>query len=306
MKYLSVGHIMIDKAIYVDGSEKGPHKGGPAAFGYAGIRLWTDDCLLAVNVGADFYDYYTGWLKDNHVPTSGIKVKSEHCNHHVLAYHADGSYDETSIYGKENMRILDPTAQDIEDHIDNDTVGIYFDRHLGKDFWEGIKGIKSRHAVKMMWEIPTTDAVPDKLPEIEHNLKICDFFSLNVHETKRLFGLKTEEEAVEKLSGYDNEMIFLRAGVKGAYVITDHQSVFVPSVLSPEDIDPTGCGNCSTAVSMYAFCETGDPLKTGIVANISAAYNAKQFGVPPLITKQMRADAKNLAQRLYGEYKGSK
>ena len=97
-------------------------------------------------------------------------------------------------------------------------------------------------------------------------------------------------------------MLFLRAGEKGSYVIADGKATFVPSVLVGDVVDPTGCGNCSTAVALYAWMETRDPLMTGIMANISAAYNLLQSGLYPGYSAEDKAYAAKLRDDLYAKY----
>ena len=62
-----------------------------------------------------------------------------------------------------------------------------------------------------------------------------------------------------------------------------------------------GCGNNSTGAAMYAWCETGDPLMTGIMAAISAGYNAQQKGPMMLVTEADTANARALAEKYYKE-----
>ena len=41
MDYIAVGDLLLDTVRFADGSDSGVNAGGPVAFGYTGLRLWT-------------------------------------------------------------------------------------------------------------------------------------------------------------------------------------------------------------------------------------------------------------------------
>ena len=61
-------------------------------------------------------------------------------------------------------------------------------------------------------------------------------------------------------------------------------------------VDPTGCGNVSTAAALYGWCEGYEPKKIARLANISAAYNLLQYGPCPKVDAAMRRHAEELLQ----------
>ena len=64
------------------------------------------------------------------------------------------------------------------------------------------------------------------------------------------------------------------------------------------EVDPTGCGNISTAAAMWAFFEGYDPLRICIWAAICAGYNALQYGPYPRMDAETRAEAQKLMEEL--------
>ena len=98
-------------------------------------------------------------------------------------------------------------------------------------------------------------------------------------------------------------LILFRVGEKGLYTIAEGRHWFVPSVGSETAVDPTGCGNCSTGASLYAFCEGYDPLMIGVMANVAAAYNVRQYGPYPLFDEKARLEALKMSEELYRELK---
>ena len=81
-----------------------------------------------------------------------------------------------------------------------------------------------------------------------------DYYSLNRPESFDLFGVKTEEAAIEKMQQI-GVPCFYRVGKRGAYFIKDGEVAFEPSVELGPQMDPTGCGNSSTAACFAAMCK---------------------------------------------------
>ncbi len=67
-------------------------------------------------------------------------------------------------------------------------------------------------------------------------------------------------------------------------------------------MDPTGCGNSSTAAAMWAWIKTENPVMTGILANIVGGYNVSYKGVIDEFTPEMRRHAFELAISYYNDY----
>ena len=92
---------------------------------------------------------------------------------------------------------------------------------------------------------------------------------------------------------FEESLYFLGAG---AY---DH---YVPSVVIDKAEDPTGCGNSSTATAMYAFCEGYAPYEIAVMANVTAAYNLRQYGLIPEFSDEIRAQARERFRQLCQRY----
>lgn len=303
MKYAVGGQVMIDTVVYSDGSDSGMNMGGPAIFGYAGVRLWTDEVNLNINVGEDFYEFFDGWLTAYGADRSDIHVINPHGNRHIITYRADGSYHEHSVYGWDNMHKMDPKIEDFTGSRSEQIKGIYLNNNVDcHDFWKQMDVLRREKGIKTMWEIPTGDVRPENMDALLEMMHWTDYVSINVNEGKNLWQTDSEEEVVQRCCDLPVEMTFLRAGEKGAYVIAQGIATFVPSVECASVVDPTGCGNCSTAVAMYGYTHTKDPLRTGIMANISASYNLRQLGPYMGYTPQDYIDAQQLLLQLYEQY----
>ena len=298
---------MLDTVKYSDGTTSGTHIGGPAIFAYAGIKLWDDDCQMLTNVGSDYDEYYGQWMRQNGATYQGITVMSDFCTHHYLTYHDDGTYDWEYVHGAHkgaiNMGFLEMHPYQFEAACDQDSV-LYFPISLeNHTFWDQLLEVKRKKKFTFMWEIGATSAVPENLERILDTLQYVDYFSINLPETKSLFGVETEEECLAKLKELDVEFTLFRVGEKGLYSIAGDQHWFVPCLRWDGDIvDPTGCGNSSTATALVALCEGEDPIMAGIMANITAHYNVRQYGPVFDMSHELRDEMTALAKKLRAEY----
>lgn len=301
--YIAAGNVMVDTVIREDGSDSGINMGGPAFFALTGLKLWTDSCTLRSNVGADFYDYFGEWFQKNNVATDKIAVKADHCNHSIITYQPDGSYSGDSKYGVENMGYLKTTPEELL-HYCAGAKGVYLAQNTDLVIWDKFFEVKKKLGFQMLWEIETIWALPENLKAIEKIAKGVDVFSLNLGEAAVMFSLSKddENEIIERLKSWNVPLIYLRAGKRGAYTIAKGGHWFIPSVGLEESVDPTGCGNNSSGAILYAYCEGYDPIMCGIMAGISAYYNALQYGVYPLLTSEVRKKAMDLALKLRRQY----
>ncbi len=243
-------------------------------------------------------------MDKNNITDHGMREKSEFTNHQIIRYNEDGSYRFSYQLGERvgaaNYGFLKMSPFALEPFIDN-TVGVYADQPIDFTWWKNMAQIKNKYGFKVMWEIQD-DAIHDNPAEvIEGILPFVDIFSINDKEGMELFKLSSAKEVGEFLKGFDKPC-FYRMGKEGSALISDGKIHFVPSLTINGEVDPTGCGNCSTAAALYAFCEGHDPYMIAILANIAAGYNVGYKGVISEFTEKMRCDALELAEKLRKDY----
>lgn len=285
-KYLCCGNIMSDAVEDGSGNLSDIHPGGPAFYALAGVRLWTKDCRLVCQTGEDYDSAYGNWLDGNGISRRSVRISAEHCTQHVLKYDkADGTYSWRSLYGQENLGFLKTTPEHIEEAVTESTAGFYLAQNTDRIFWNKLADIKSRRNIKMMWELEHTGE--DALRRVMNVIGIADMWSLNLSEASMLFDIprEREEDMINLIMKMPVEMTLFRVGKRGAYCVTPTNAVFCPSIDIAESVDPTGCGNCSTGAAMYAHLEGYSPAEVVAIANISAGFNAAQFGPYPLFTE---------------------
>ncbi len=312
MKFAVGGHASIDRVIDPKGNVVGTNLGGPCLFAYTGIRVFDDNVKPILNSAADFTGYYGEWMTKNHVDDSCIKVVFDKTHAADLIYSEDGSYD-TNInnkdsyhprqfnYGWANLR-----PEQIEAGCMDVAGFCLFVEPTYDVFWQQLHQAKSKCGFQMMWEIGSGTGTELELQRINAGLRYLkpEMASLNHNESSKLFKTDNIEKIFEEIYKWDLEMFFYRCGNKGSYILTDNKSYFVP-VIDIDNlpcVDPTGCGNSSTAASMYGWIKTKNPVMTAIIANISAGFNALGAGLIESFDKPQREKAIKLAIDIYNEY----
>ena len=295
MKYAAIGSVITNKILYTDGSTVEDIMGG-VVYAAEGLRLWQDEVGFVSNVGEDFDKYYGQWMKDNEFSYEGIKVKAKRCSYTCVEYHPDGTWHEYTIYDDPDhqgpsLGIVPTTPDDLTDEVCQNLRCMNIEAGLNEAMLTKARQMGDKYGFKVMWEISTSKCKPENLEKIKELCKLVDSFSINGPETCELFGVSTDEECIEKLIGLNVPFILFRVGTKGLYSIADGKSYFVPCRrYDGTPMDPTGCGNSSTATGGMAFAEGYHPLMCGIMANLTAHYNVRQFGPVLNMTKELREE----------------
>lgn len=114
-----------------------------------------------------------------------------------------------------------------------------------------------------------------------NNINKVDFYSCNLSEAMMFFEAESREKVVSSIINLQKPC-FLREGEKGSsWIENGIDTGTIPSEKADQAVDPTGCGNCSTAVSLYLRREGFKPREICAVANHIAFLTAKQHGPIP-------------------------
>lgn len=301
--YAVMGGIFLNDVYYANGDSRKGLIGGGGLYALSGIRLWTDHVHFIGNIGLDFENYIAPWWDENHIPRKGLTVCHDHCTYHKVEYRPDGTYHEESIYN-EGLRHdlymvsrpeqIEPVAANLK--------GLSLVTAAIPVEFEKIGALRKKYGFSVMFEISTFYCQHEYLNDILRCLDHVDIYSVNLPEAKAIFQVDTEDACLQKILEI-GKPCFFRVGKKGSYVVMDGKALFVPVVVGEHDMDPTGCGNSSTAAAGYAFAEGYDPLMIGILANVTSCMNAQQYGPMPVMDKVLREKSMALAHKLYNEMK---
>lgn len=307
-EYIVTGMNMLDVLEYHTGERIPPHMGGIPMYGFCGMRLWTDSIQYVARVGKDFYNCFNPWFADNEIDPAGLNFVSDITPYNVMKYNEDLECTGDGYFFTGNWADSDfwrPQMADIEPFLGSGTKGLYLcSGPAPAKVWEGMFERRDTLGFKIMWEPNISHTFAEDRERTLELMEQIDMASFNVAEGCRIFDLESEEDLLAFLRRQKPELMLLRCGARGLYTIHGGDAWFIPSAPLPEGeqvVDVTGCGNTSTAGACCAWCETADPIMTGIMANISSNYNLRQKGPWPKFTHQTMEEAKAFAQRLYSE-----
>ena len=313
MNYLAAANIITNDVYLLGDSPRKAIVGGSGIFALAGMKVWSDRCAILANAGRDFRGYYSRWFEANGLAMDC--VLDDYCDetlYRALYYHPDGSYtsvDLKPIPPGGLQQYLNPPVENIGAHAGRDTA-VYTVCIPDTDYWDALIAAKGERGFRIMWEYAGL-AVGDRAGAGElwqERGRVLEFaahiemFSINYNEASRLFDEPGEDKLVEMFKAFPSPFVLFRCGDRGLYTITGGRAYRIPALIAPDYVDQTGCGNCSTGASMVAHCEGRDPVMTGIMANVAAHYNVKQFGPYPAMTAAKRAEATAWAEELRARY----
>lgn len=289
---------MVNEITFCDGKKLPEIIGGGAVYAAAGAGLWSDSVILAAGCGSDGEHFFFDWMDRCGLIRDGVCVKGEKTNHFFLRYREDGSYAE-GLLGEEEtdwnrIDFMTLSPKEMEPYC-KEIRGMYNIMDIDPDYWAEINGIKKKYRFKIMWEVATADR--DHLEDFYRILPVVDYCSLNVKEARSLFGIEEEQALITHMAGL-KVPVYFRVGVRGAYVIDGEHQVFVPSYITPGEVDPTGCGNASTAAAMVGLTEGRGLRKTGAMAAVAASYNARQYGPPAYMDAKRRKEAADIVKSM--------
>jgi len=282
MEYAAAGYNMLTDVTFADGTQILNTPGG-SWYAVSGLVFWRKSVAYVGTAGPDFDTYYGKWFADNGVDCRVKKCLPQTLKY-SLTYRPDGIWTEECSQGEDYERMAKDigriTPQMIAAACGPETKGIYIEASLSAKIADGFAELKSLvpQAV-LMWEINGDDLRdPACKDAIEARIAQVDAFSLNYDEACGFFGIQDRDEICRKLQSC-GKPCFFRLGEEGSALVTPAGVTFAPAIGLSESVDPTGCGNCSTAASLIGIAEGLPPKQTLHMANLAASYCARQ--TPP-------------------------
>lgn len=294
MIFAAAGIPITNEVRYANGEVVRDVLGGAPVYAAAAVRLFADSAVYIANVGADFEALYGDFMRAAGI-TPCVEVLSDHTPYSILQYQPDGSYSFEELHGMRNRGYLAVRPCDIERNIDRFT-GLYlFDGLDNQTHWHAVAELRRRVGFRLMWEIEASSAVSENLDLIRARARECDMFSINHHEASALFGTDDEGAIIAALREMDLP-IYFRRGRRGAIMLAPGcPDADVPLISAGErdGLDPTGCGNSSTAAAFYAWSIRGDTRYAAVCGNVAAAICSCDHG-PALANEDNRRLAAEL------------
>ncbi len=278
MDYYICSTSVIDNLHFSNGDVKKNVAGGAGIYALAGARLWHESTKLICGAGNNYAATFSKWYRDNHLAMDYLKFVNEKTPINNVHYFDDGERIEIPEYGKDHYKKFEVTVDDILPLLDH-SCGIYIFRNTASDFWLPILANHHKSA-KILWEIAADACENDNLPNVREICQSIDVLSINLLEAKKLLQVETEVDAIKELKQLNVPLVFLRLGKKGQTMITEKNTIFVPSFDKGNVVDVTGGGNSSSGAVLVGYCEKRSLLKIGRMASLSASMCLSQYGVP--------------------------
>lgn len=303
MKYVIAGGTILNDMLYADGSRAHGYLGG-TIYSVNGVKPYTDDLVYVTTVGPDYEKELVSYFHDNKITMDGLYPILYKTMYSTVEYYPSGEWFEYSIYPEYSFEQWAKEARLKPEQVlrfcGPETKGIYMEMNIGnEEFVKEFHG-KSPNG-KAMWELPTRYCNEEQYHEYTlEQIKHVDIYSLNLPESKNLFGTDDEQGSIERIIEI-GVPCFFRIGTGGAYQIQDGKAWYAPLIDFGKSVDATGCGNCSTAAAMYGFAEGLHPLMTAIKANIASGVNAAQFGPFLHFSDELRAKLNGHADDVFAE-----
>ena len=301
MEYIAAGYNMLTDVRFADGRQILNTPGG-SWYAASGLVFWRKSVAYVGTAGPDFDGFYGDWFAANGIDCRVKKCLPETLKYE-LTYGANGIWTESCSQGeayeamaKDAGRI---TPEMIADAAGPETKGIYIEASLSAKIADGFWEIKALvPQALLLWEINGDDLRdPACKQAIEARIAQADAFSMNFDEACGFFKTSDPEKILAGLQRY-GKPCFFRLGERGSGLVTPEAAVFAPAIGLEESSDPTGCGNCSTAASLIGLAEGLSPERTVLMANLAAAYCAKQTPPWPGADDAFRAEMEQELEEL--------
>jgi sugar/nucleoside kinase (ribokinase family) len=291
MEYIAAGYNMLTDVTFADGKQILNTPGG-SWYAASGLACWRKSVVYVGTAGPDFDAFYGDWFKAN-----GIECRVKKCLPETLKYELvygeNGIWTEQCSQGEDYEAMAKDIGRITPDMLAEcagpETKGIYIEASLSAKIADGFEEVKALvpQAV-LMWEINGDDLRdPSCKAAIDARITQVDAFSMNYDEACAFFGTEDLETIVAELQTY-GKPCFFRLGEKGSALVTQKAVTFAPAIGLEESVDPTGCGNCSTAAALIGIAEGLGSERTVWMANLAAAYCAKQTPPWPLADDAFR------------------
>lgn len=294
MEYIVGGYTMIND-IVLDKDHVICGKLGGSVFSAAGVKLWNDSVAYVGVAGEDFEALYSEFLDNNGIQRAMLAPFPETLRYR-MTYSENGAWSEVCANGPEYEESASKAsclhAGMFKGYCGEDTKGIYVEASVRQPVTDEFCELKKMmpHG-KLMWEIASSDLYcPELRGRVLSVIETADIYSMNYHEARAFFGVDSVADAVERLKGI-GKPCFFRAGTDGACMIDGGKAEFLPAVGTEDSVDPTGCGNCSTAAALVGFAEGRTLKETVAMANVAAWLNARQYGPWPVCDQKTRTAA---------------
>jgi sugar/nucleoside kinase (ribokinase family) len=275
---LIIATALIDMLVFPDGASEPNVPGGAGLYALAGAALFSDRAVLVTGTGADYVDCFGPWMARNNLGAEGLRIADIHTPRNLLRYADEHTRSEEPVFGADHFARMEPRAGDVAPLL-TDARSLYVFRNTERAFWDEFLAVAGNRQIPILWEIGLDACMPEERSRIEDLLGHVDAISLNLEEAALIFGLADEAELVERVRQWPVRHVFLRAGRRGSYAISDGTAQFVPS-LEVVPVDVTGGGNAYSGAALVGLATGRSSVEAAIMGTVAASIAIAQLGLP--------------------------
>lgn len=288
--------VLIDNLVYPDSTIVSDVPGGAGLHALFGAALFSDQAILTTGVGEDFPDILGDWMDRNMLSGEGLRSAVEKTPRNALVYKSDHERTEESVYGLDHFAECEPTVQDIEKQMQS-ARSLYVFKNTDDKFWSEFSELNHDKKFKTLWEIALDACTPENLENISRICNLVDAISLNLEEASRIFEHFDEQAMLAELSKLPVEIVFLRVGARGSYVVSHGSHDLIPSLdIKPEDV--TGGGNAYSGAALIGLVEGRSPIECARMGTVAATLAIQTSGAPEIHENEIKVKAMNMFNSL--------
>lgn len=309
MQYVVIGGLSVDHIVNAKGERMSSQFGGNAAYGSAGLRLWTGPGKIGM-VARMGEDYPRQWVKEIQqagIDTEGVRaVPGPHGLVGGFVYDSRGDrpdyidLDESEAgYApqdpEEVMRAqwaFGPDSGDIPAAW-NDAEAVFLAPRLLEKQLDCAKFFRRAGEGKLIVLDPMAFYMTmDRKEELRELFSTVDAVMPSEVEMKALFGEMPPEEAARRLGELGAGIVVIKLGGEGCLVFQRDTGLTLRlPVCRVEPRDPTGAGDSFCGGFLAGLRLTGDPVLAAACGTISSSFVISGFGVSytyPVTAGQVR------------------
>jgi sugar/nucleoside kinase (ribokinase family) len=270
MRYLTVGNLLVEDVVTLDGERVLGRLGGDALYAAIGARVFADDVQMVVRLGRDFpselvHTLEAAGLGEGLIPSEHstirlwVELGIEGGNRFAFQ---SGSYVEAT-----------PTPEEIPAGLADGLDAV----HIAPVPFEQMEAL-------VAWARPRARLVTVD-PHYEHMeedwsrvlRRVDAFLPSRAEATALLGGWPGAEEAVRRIEALGALTVAVKLGLEGSIGLRGDKVVRLPAA-TPAPVDPTGCGDAFCGGFLVGLAETGDLRTAMTYGTVAAGAVAEDHG----------------------------
>ncbi len=297
MEYVVIGGLSVDHVVNAGGERMSSQFGGNAAYGSAGLRLWTGPGRIGIvaRMGEDYPREWIRKIQEAGIDIQGVRtVPGPHGLVGGFVYNSRGDrpdYIDLDESGEgyvpqdpqEVMRVqraFGPDSGDIPAAWGEAKAIFLAPRLLEKQLDCARFFRRAGEGKRIVLDPMAFYMTMDRKAELRELFSTVDAVMPSETEMRALFGDLPPEEAARRLGELGAGIVVIKLGREGCLVYQrDNGPALRLPVCPVEARDPTGAGDSFCGGFLAGLAATGDPVLAAAWGTVSSSFVISGFGV---------------------------